>query len=183
MRDHEVPYLAQHVQPARSFFTGCGAAHFRKCAPRAATICSAIKTIANATTVISPRCSIRRFGRAIEAREQKLRDAMSRDPKWKVTRCGLRSDQKSAGGTGQDPAASTIIFERSAPNAGGLSRPARASTARCSNMRGLLARGRSRTPETKRRTLPGIPRQQSQNHSSWISFRPNRSTKIRAVYA
>ena len=42
---------------------------------------------------------------AIEAREKKLRDAISRDPKLKSTPRGLRSDQESAGRTGQDRAA------------------------------------------------------------------------------
>ncbi len=43
--------------------------------------------------------------RAIEAREKKLRDAISQDPKLKVDARRLRSDQESAGRTGQDRSA------------------------------------------------------------------------------
>ena len=43
--------------------------------------------------------------RAIEAREKKLRDAISREPKLKSTLGRVRSDQESAGGIGEDRAA------------------------------------------------------------------------------
>ena len=52
---------------------------------RRATIFSATKTTGNVMTVILPACLIRKSGRPLQAREQKLRDAIARDPKLRST--------------------------------------------------------------------------------------------------
>ena len=59
--------------------------HSRMPAERA-TIFLATKIIANATVVMLPRCSIRKFGARLEAREKKLRDGDFTDPKLIDTR-------------------------------------------------------------------------------------------------